>query len=350
MITGTITRRSRNSRLSSSLREAALALSSLSSQQKPNKMSRVTVFKIDTATLIMHPPILVSSTRSSIHSNRCASTSDESKLVNIQIFTKENFPDWVALSTFFALSQPTNLKQSAKQHHHIFTKPGKVSLAKPSTMFLQSVIDHSLSHPNEHHYWVWLEIRAWQKWIWCENTTRSIELDSNAQQTSNPFSRTMILQICGSVSRIGSESRRSWRGGKIFTRLTDWRTDGWRHLPLLLSWNCGSEVGMKWVRFGQTERMADTELNQMLDHLMPFTPPSFESTTMVISTKTKTYMKECQFCSALDRYTKTADWAMRITESIFVVKFVILHGHTVRPRNDFWVVSHSWCSRRDGIK
>ena len=155
MITGTITRRSRNSRLSSSLREAALALSPLSSQQKPNKMSRVTVFKIDTATLIMHPPILVSSTRSSIHSNRCASTSDESKLVNIQIFTKENFPDWVALSTFFALSQPTNLKQSAKQHHHIFTKPGKVSLAKPSTMFLQSVIDHSLSqHPNEHHYWV----------------------------------------------------------------------------------------------------------------------------------------------------------------------------------------------------
>ena len=73
------------------------SLSSLSSQQKPNKMSRVTVFKIDTATLIMHPPILVSSTRSSIHSNRCASTSDESKLVNIQIFTKENFPDWVAL-------------------------------------------------------------------------------------------------------------------------------------------------------------------------------------------------------------------------------------------------------------
>ena len=220
-------------------------------------------------------------------------------------------------------------------------------------MFLQSVIDHSLSlHPNEHHYWVWVEIRAWQKWISCENTTRSIELDSNAQQTSNPFSRTMILQICGSVSRIGSESRRSWRGGKIFTRLTDWRTrtDGWRHLPLLLSWNCGSEVGMKWVRFGQAERMADTELNQMLDHLMPFTPPSFESTTMVISTKTKTYMKECQFCSALDRYTKTADWAMRITESIFVVKFVILHGHTVRPRNDFWVVSHSWCSRRDGIK
>ena len=138
-------------------------------------------------------------------------------------------------------------------------------------------------------------------------------------------------------------------GGKIFTRLTDWRTDGWRHLPLLLSWNCGSEVGMKWVRFGQTERMADTELNQMLDHLMPFTLPSFESTTMVILTKTKTYMKECQFCSALDRYTKTADWAMRITESIFVVKFVILHGHTVRPRNDFWVVSHSRCSRRDGI-
>ena len=114
MITGTITRRSRNSRLSSSLREAALALSSLSSQQKPNKMSRVTVFKIDTATLIMHPPILVSSTRSSIHSNRCASTSDESKLVNIQIFTKENFPDWVALSTFFcALS--TNQPQTERK-------------------------------------------------------------------------------------------------------------------------------------------------------------------------------------------------------------------------------------------
>ena len=56
MITGTITRRSRNSKLSSSLREAATALSPLSSQQKPNKMSRVTVFKIDTATLITHPP------------------------------------------------------------------------------------------------------------------------------------------------------------------------------------------------------------------------------------------------------------------------------------------------------
>ena len=54
MITRKITHRGRNSRLSSSL-SVALSLS-LSLFSTETEMSRVTVFKKDTATLIMHPP------------------------------------------------------------------------------------------------------------------------------------------------------------------------------------------------------------------------------------------------------------------------------------------------------
>ena len=58
---------------------------------------------------------------------------------NLQGITKETFPDWVRLFTFFCAHQ-TNLRQSRKHNHQIFTKPGKVSLVIPcihSTKIMQ---------------------------------------------------------------------------------------------------------------------------------------------------------------------------------------------------------------------
>ena len=48
----------------------------------------------------------------------------------VQGIAKETFPDWVSLFTSFCV-HPTNLRQSGKHNHQIFTQPGKVSLVIP---------------------------------------------------------------------------------------------------------------------------------------------------------------------------------------------------------------------------